>query len=60
MCAVATKSGWRCRPSKACRQASICCHTKPVTPEPLIKPTREAKRIDKEGQAAKLAEPADS
>ena len=35
-------------------------HTKPVTPEPLIKPTREAKRIDKEGQAAKLAEPADS
>jgi CPA2 family monovalent cation:H+ antiporter-2 len=23
-------------------------HTKPVTPEPLIKPTREAKRLDKE------------
>jgi CPA2 family monovalent cation:H+ antiporter-2 len=35
-------------------------HTKPVTPEPLIKPTREAKRLDKEGQAAKVAEPADS
>ena len=39
--------------------------TKPVTPEPLIKPTREAKRLDKEGrteeaQAAKVAEPAQS
>jgi CPA2 family monovalent cation:H+ antiporter-2 len=35
-------------------------HTKPVTPEPLIKPTREAKRLDKEGQAEKVAEPAES
>jgi CPA2 family monovalent cation:H+ antiporter-2 len=40
-------------------------YTKPVTPEPLIKPTREAKRLDKQGQeeeaqAAKVAEPAES
>jgi CPA2 family monovalent cation:H+ antiporter-2 len=36
-------------------------HTKPVTPEPLVKPAREAKRIDKEGQATeRVAEPADS
>jgi monovalent cation:H+ antiporter-2, CPA2 family len=35
-------------------------YTKPVTPEPLIKPVREAKRIDKEGQAERVAEPADS
>ena len=38
-------------------------HTKPVTPEPLIKPTREAKRIDKErpgrvARARRRAEPA--
>ena len=35
-------------------------YTRPVTPEPLIKPKQEAKRIDKEGQGEKLAEPADS
>ena len=35
-------------------------YTRPVTPEPLIKPKQEAKRIDKEGQAEKVAEPADS
>jgi CPA2 family monovalent cation:H+ antiporter-2 len=39
--------------------------TKPVTPEPLIKPTREAKRLDKEGrteeaQSGRVAEPAES
>src|SRR6185295_9029897 len=34
--------------------------TKPVTPEPLIKPSREAKWLDKEGKAAKLVEPADN
>jgi CPA2 family monovalent cation:H+ antiporter-2 len=36
-------------------------HTKPVTPEPLVKPKSEARRLDKEGQAeARLPEPADS
>ena len=33
-------------------------YTRPVTPEPLIKPKQEAKRIDKEGQGEKVAEPA--
>jgi CPA2 family monovalent cation:H+ antiporter-2 len=31
---------------------------KPVTPEPLIKPSREAKRLDKEGQAEQESEAA--
>jgi len=36
-------------------------HTKPVTPEPLVKPKSEARRLDKEGQAeARIPEPADS
>ena len=34
-------------------------HTMPVTPDPLIKPAREAKRLDKEGQTAKVIEPAE-
>ena len=34
-------------------------HTKPVTPEPLIKPTTEARRLDKEGQSTKLLERAE-
>jgi monovalent cation:H+ antiporter-2, CPA2 family len=34
-------------------------HTKPVTPEPLIKPTRESKRLDKEDIDVKTPEPAD-
>jgi CPA2 family monovalent cation:H+ antiporter-2 len=35
-------------------------HTKPVTPEPLIKPTREAKRLDKEALDTNTLEPVDS
>lgn len=31
-------------------------HTKPVTPEPLVKPTREAKRLDKAAPEPKTAE----
>lgn len=31
-------------------------HTKPVTPEPLVKPVREAKRLDKATPEAKTAE----
>jgi CPA2 family monovalent cation:H+ antiporter-2 len=34
-------------------------HTKPVKPEPLIKPTTEARRLDKERQSAKLLERAE-
>ncbi len=35
--------------------------TKPVTPEPLVKPKSEAKRLDKDGQAQpRIPEPADS
>jgi monovalent cation:H+ antiporter-2, CPA2 family len=33
-------------------------HTRPVTPEPLIKPAREAKRLDKEGADAEETEAA--
>jgi CPA2 family monovalent cation:H+ antiporter-2 len=36
-------------------------HTKPVTPEPLVKPKSEARRLDKEGQMEpRIPEPADS
>jgi monovalent cation:H+ antiporter-2, CPA2 family len=34
-------------------------HVKPVTPEPLIKPKSEAKRLDKGGEEAKVREPAE-
>ncbi len=34
--------------------------TKPVTPEPLIKPKRESRRLDKEGRLEKVPEPAES
>src|SRR5262249_21886602 len=34
-------------------------YVKPVTPEPLIKPKTEAKRLDKAGEEAKVAEPAE-
>ncbi|GLS34241.1 monovalent cation:H+ antiporter-2, CPA2 family [Mesorhizobium albiziae] len=35
-------------------------HTKPVTPEPLIKPTRESKRLDKEALDDKTPETVDT
>ncbi|MET0575946.1 MAG: monovalent cation:proton antiporter-2 (CPA2) family protein [Mesorhizobium sp.] len=35
-------------------------HTKPVTPEPLIKPTRESKRLDKEPMDDKAPETVDT
>lgn len=34
--------------------------TRPMTPEPLIKPKREAKRLDKEGRLENVPEPAES
>ena len=34
-------------------------HVKPVTPEPLSKPKREPRRLDKQGAEAQVAEPAD-
>jgi CPA2 family monovalent cation:H+ antiporter-2 len=34
-------------------------HVKPVTPEPLIKPKGEARRLDKDGAGAKVGEPAE-
>lgn len=34
--------------------------TRPVTPEPLIKPKREARRLDKQGQLDNVPEPAES